>query len=121
MVLEQIGTDHVQRLLERSGAVRTCLAQALATDPDRADLAVTARELCEGAGQLWLVVDRSLAAGDSRPELRAVVLTEILRASSGMRFCRITFCAGQGMRDWIHLLDRIEAWAYEPEQGCAEI
>jgi len=60
---------------------------------------------------LWAVV------GASGP--RALVGTQILVASSGLRSLTIRFTVGKGLRAWIGLLDDLEDYARS--QGCTRV
>jgi hypothetical protein len=67
---------------------------------------VTAEEHLKGAlngtKQLWVIWDGSC---------RAAIITEII---NGTLF--IWALGGEGMKDWLHLHERLEEWARE--QGC---
>jgi len=67
---------------------------------------ITNRELA-----LWAVV------GASGP--RALVGTQILVASSGLRSLTIRFTVGKGLHAWIGLLDDLEDYARS--QGCTRV
>lgn len=67
---------------------------------------ITNRELA-----LWAVVGAS--------GLRALVGTQILVASSGLRSLTIRFTVGKGLHAWIGLLDDLEDYARS--QGCTRV
>lgn len=71
-------------------------------------------EACEaGHAQLWTVIDRK----DKR--LACIVGTDIETTGHGQRQARIVFCTGTGAREWVGLIEEIEAWARA--NGCKRI
>lgn len=58
--------------------------------------------LRDGKAQLWLAFDG---------EVRAVALTEV--AEDLTKTVTLTNCAGGGMREWVHLVQGVIAWAEE--------
>lgn len=62
--------------------------------------------LCHGHMQLWMVWS---------DHCEAAVVTEVV-TSQAEKTCNIVACGGTAARRWIHLLEKIEAWA--AEHGC---
>lgn len=66
-------------------------------------------ELEAGRSQLWIVHDDGV---------RAAVVTTI-NVHPVSRVCLIWLCAGDGLREWVHLIADIEAWA--AGLGCSRV
>jgi hypothetical protein len=80
--------DFIERAVGESGGV--------VTTQDHFDKLVT------GDKQLWVIWDGTC---------RAAVVTQIIKS-----VCFIWAVGGEGMKDWLHLLDDLEGWARK--QGC---
>ena len=59
--------------------------------------------------QLWLGVDE---------KIKAVALTQV--SADGLDTVLLTQCAGEGAREWVHLVQGIMAWAKERGSGRFE-
>lgn len=89
--------------------VRQTLAASVQKDPcESLDDVIAAVE--DGRALCWAISDEVA--------LRGVVVTEIVEGSKA-RQCFIRHCAGEGIRDWLHFLNVIEAWA--ASDGCDTI
>lgn len=84
----RLAEGHLKRAIEHSGGVVTL-------DDHR-------KGVTDGAKQLWIIWDGSC---------RAAVVTQIIN-----NVCFIWALGGEGMKDWLHLLDELEGWARR--QGC---
>lgn len=88
---------HVEPMLRR--AERTRLL----------DLETVRKDVCEGAGLLWL------AYGDG---IEGAATTALQRVA-GHLYCVITACGGVGLDHWITLIEGIEAYA--KAEGCKAV
>ena len=61
--------------------------------------------------QIWLVTDRT--------SVIAACGTSLDTKRDGVRVLNVRWMAGKGFRDWIHLGDRVKAWAVE--HGCRSV
>lgn len=64
-------------------------------------------ELMARRAQLWIAAHET--------DINAACVTEILTRGS-RTYCNVWLTGGNGVNNWVHFLDTIEAWA--KEQGC---
>ena len=67
-------------------------------------------EIEEGRQQLWVIWDE-----DGR-SVRAVGVTQLIIYPSGMKVADVVILAGEGRKDWKHLVEVAEDWARR--EGC---
>lgn len=63
--------------------------------------------LANGKAQLWIAWNGE--------DCEAAAITQLIERKSG-RACHMIACGGRDMRNWLGVLDEIEAWA--KSQGC---
>lgn len=93
-------------------ATRGLLARILDTNPGWMDERAARERLLSGSFQLHLALDE-------RNNALAAMVTELVEAPSGRKFCFITGIAGANRDLWMDHLDGMEAWARR--EGCHAI
>lgn len=64
-------------------------------------------DVLAGRALLWLVWNE--------PDIEGAAVTQVTKTESS-KVCTIVACGGGGMRDWVHLIGKLEDYARQ--QGC---
>lgn len=66
-----------------------------------------------GEAQLWVIADPEREGSE---KFRAILGTRLAHVMSGMKVCNIILCAGEGRKEWVHLIYKLADWARS--EGC---
>lgn len=88
--------------------VAEMIADGLTSRGAAANLDPIYGELCDGVRQLWLATSQGRG-------IEALLMTKIEKDKRG-KFCALKLLVGEEPGRWLHLLEKIEAWA--AENGC---